>query len=153
MRDIRGVLNVLNTRSEFQCTTLGYTYRWTKLCATAWYLLHSCFLLVLFFVPEDGDEMYLWSISWLPTDYAYWLHTIPEDWTRLNILAEITPLCFSSHWYHVHPEVQCQVVYAHDKMLLNISRNQKKIINLNFYIIPLPCLMQLYIKVNTLCSA
>jgi hypothetical protein len=32
-------------------------------------LLHSGFLIGLFFDPEDGDDMFLRNIDWLSTDY------------------------------------------------------------------------------------
>jgi hypothetical protein len=46
--------------------------------SSAWYLLHSCFLLGLFFYPEDGGDMFLRSIDCRRTTRP----CIPEDGTR-----------------------------------------------------------------------
>jgi hypothetical protein len=32
-------------------------------------LFHAAFLLCLFFVPEDGNDTFLWKVCWLSTDY------------------------------------------------------------------------------------
>jgi hypothetical protein len=36
---------------------------------SAWYILHTGFLLGLFFDPEDGGDVFLHNIGWFPTHY------------------------------------------------------------------------------------
>jgi hypothetical protein len=37
---------------------------------SACYLLHADFLPDFFFDLEDGGDVFLWNVGWLPTDYA-----------------------------------------------------------------------------------
>jgi hypothetical protein len=40
-----------------------------KIYTSACHLLHTGFMLCLFFDPEDEGDMFLWKLRWLSTEY------------------------------------------------------------------------------------
>jgi hypothetical protein len=47
-----------------------YNPKFRRTDCSACYLLHVCFVLGLFYDPEDGGDMFLRNVIWLPTNYT-----------------------------------------------------------------------------------
>jgi hypothetical protein len=91
-------------------------------------LLATCFMLVSCMAYSLTLEMEVTCSSKTSVDFQWTAQCyISEDRTLLNIMVLIAPFFMFPNWYN-HPEVQCWIIYAGDKVLLNISRNQRRII-------------------------
>jgi hypothetical protein len=57
-------------------------------------LLRTGFLLSLLFNPEDGHDMFLWNVGWLPPDCRAWY---PRGWKSAYSHLSMAPQSFVGH--------------------------------------------------------